>query len=148
MDGILESIKKMLGLEKEYQAFDPELIIFINMAFSVLTQLGAGPEEGYSITGYDETWSDYLASEDPLSKQLELVKTYIYMKVRLAFDPPNGSVLESFNKQISELEWRINVVVDPGNKTVEEIVSDDSYLRAREDGLRILQSKSFEQEDW
>lgn len=148
MESILESVKKMLGLEKEYTAFDPELIIYTNMALGVLTQLGAGPSGGFSITGYDETWSDYLPNDDPLSKRLEMIKTYIYMKVRLVFDPPNGSVLESFNKQISELEWRINVTVDPGDKTVEEIVSDDSYLKARENGLHILQSKSVEQEGW
>lgn len=144
MDSIFESIKKMLGLEKEYTAFDPELIIFINMAFSTLTQLGVGPSEGYSITGYDEVWTDYLSNDDPLSKQLEMVKTYIYMKVRLAFDPPAGSVLEAFNKQIAELEWRINVVVDPGNVTIEEIVSDDSYIKARENGFNILQSNEQE----
>lgn len=144
MDSILESVKKMLGLEKEYKAFDPELIIFINMAFSVLTQLGVGPSDGYSITGYDETWSNYLPSDDSLSKQLEMVKTYVYMKVRLAFDPPNGSVLESFNKQISELEWRINVVVDPGDVALEDVISDDTYIKARENGLHILQSKSVE----
>ena len=148
MDSILESVKKMLGLEKEYEAFDPELIIFINMAFSVLTQLGVGPSGGYSITGYDETWGDYIPNDDSLSKQLEMVKTYVYMKVRLAFDPPNGSVLESFNKQISELEWRINVTVDPGEVALEDVVSDDTYIKARENGLRILQSKSVEQEDW
>ena len=114
MNGILVSVKKLLGISDEYKQFDQDIIMFINSAFSVLTQLGVGSEEGYSITGNDETWDDYLAYNEIDSGKLEMVKTYVYLKTRVAFDPPSSSfVLDAFNKQISELEWRINVVVDP-----------------------------------
>lgn len=111
MDSILTSIKKLLGITQEETSFDQDLIMHINSVFSILTQLGVGPSEGFSIEDDSAIWSDFL--ED--STNLELVKTYVYMKVRLMFDPPTGSaVMESMNKMISELEWRINVTVDPG----------------------------------
>ena len=114
MDSILTSIKKLLGIADEYEQFDTDIIMFINSAFSVLTQLGVGNESGFAITGKTETWDDYLSGSELVKEQLEMVKTYVYLKVRVAFDPPSSSfVLEAFNKQISELEWRINVVVDP-----------------------------------
>lgn len=111
MDSILTSIKKLLGITKEETSFDQDLIMHINSVFSILTQLGVGPSEGFFIEDDRAIWGDFL--ED--STNLELVKTYVYMKVRLMFDPPTGSaVMESMNKMISELEWRINVTVDPG----------------------------------
>lgn len=111
MDSILTSIKKLLGITQEETSFDQDLIMHINSVFSILTQLGVGPSEGFSIEDDSAIWSDFL--ED--NTNLELVKTYVYMKVRLMFDPPTGSaVMESMNKMISELEWRINVTVDPG----------------------------------
>ena len=111
MDSILTSIKKLLGITKEETSFDQDLIMHINSVFSILTQLGVGPSEGFFIEDDSAIWGDFL--ED--NTNLELVKTYVYMKVRLAFDPPTGSaVMESMNKMISELEWRINVTVDPG----------------------------------
>ena len=76
----------------------------------VLTQLGVGPEEGFRIEDASKTWSEFLY-DDP---RLEFAKTFIYLKVRLAFDPPlSSAVIEAINRQISELEWRINVTVDP-----------------------------------
>ena len=111
MDSILTSIKKLLGITKEETSFDQDLIMHINSVFSILTQLGVGPSEGFFIEDDSAIWGDVL--ED--STNLELVKTYVYMKVRLMFDPPTGSaVMESMNKMISELEWRINVTVDSG----------------------------------
>lgn len=78
--------------------------------FSVLTQLGVGPAEGFRIEDDGAEWSEFLQDDF----RLEFVKTYIYLKVRLAFDPPlSSAVIESINRQISELEWRINVSVDP-----------------------------------
>lgn len=113
MDSILTSIKKLLGITEEYEHFDMDLIIHINSVFMILKQLGVGPEEGFSITGKTETWNDYLS--DP--SKIELVKSYIYLKVKLIFDPPLGSaVMEAINRQISEFEWRLNVEVDPGEK--------------------------------
>lgn len=111
MDSILTSIKKMLGIDADYSPFDMDIIMHINAVFVVLRQLGAGPEEGFSIAGNTETWSNY--STDTIL--LNIVRPYIYLKVRLAFDPPQASsAVESTKEMIAELEWRINVHVDPG----------------------------------
>lgn len=110
MDSILTSIKKLLGITEEYEHFDQDIIMHINSVFSVLTQLGVGPTEGFRIEDDGAEWSEFLQDDF----RLEFVKTYIYLKVRLAFDPPlSSAVIESINRQISELEWRINVSVDP-----------------------------------
>ena len=109
MDSILTSIKKLLGIAEEYDHFNPDIIMHINSAFSILTQLGVGPIEGFYIEDASKTWSEFL-NDDP---RLEFVKTFIYLKVRLAFDPPSSSaVMEAIVRQINELEWRINVTVD------------------------------------
>lgn len=111
MDSILTSIKKMLGVTEEYEHFDADIIMHINSTFMILTQLGVGPSEGFSIKDKTALWSDFI----PENSNLESVKSYIYMKVRLLFDPPTSSaVMESMKNQISELEWRLNVEVDPG----------------------------------
>lgn len=112
-ESILITIKKMLGLEPDYSPFNTDIIIHINSVFMILRQLGVGPENGFSITGTDETWSDYL--ED--ISLLEAVKSYIYLKVRIIFDPPSSSsVMDAMQKQIAEYEWRLNVQVDPGRE--------------------------------
>lgn len=111
MDSILTSIKKALGIEREYDHFDPEIIMAINTVLMTLNQVGVGPEDGYFITGDEESWKVYL--ED--SMKLEAVKTYVYLKVRLIFDPPaNSYLLESIKNQINELEWRLNVKAEGG----------------------------------
>lgn len=112
MESILTSIKKKLGLGADYTPFDPDIIIAINAAFSVLTQLGVGPEKGFFICGPSETWSSYLGDRD----DLEFIKEYVYLKVRYMFDPPAGSVLSAMNELIKEYEWRINVAVDPSKQ--------------------------------
>ena len=105
MDSILTSIKKFLGLEAEYVYFDEDIIIHINSALYRLNTLGIGPHEGFVVTDKTQAWSDFLSAR----KDLELVKTYVYLKVRLVFDPPQTSfLLEAINKQISELEWLLN----------------------------------------
>lgn len=110
MSSILASIKKMLGIPEEDSAFDNDVIMHINTVFGILTQMGIGSQDGFSITGYEETWSDFTENQT----KLEMVKSYIYLKVRLLFDPPqNSSLIESLNRLISELEWRLNVAVDP-----------------------------------
>ncbi len=107
MESILASIKKMLGIVSEYQAFDPELIIYINGAFMTLHQLAIGPEKPFRITGSSETWDQFVGPE------LEAVKTYVFMKVKLIFDPPeNSSVQQSYQDQIKELEWRMNTIAE------------------------------------
>lgn len=108
-ESILESVKHLLGPGSCDDHFDDDLIIFINGVFSQLTQLGVGPEKGFSIDGPDKFWEEYI-SNDP---KLEMVKTYMYTKVRLRFDPPqSSSVIQLMQQDASELEWRLNVAVD------------------------------------
>lgn len=110
MESILTSIKKLLGIGEEYEHFDTDLIMHINSVFSILTQLGVGPSEGFSISDDLAVWSDFI----PEGQKLELVKSYMYLKVKLLFDPPSSSaVMESTNRMISEFEWRLNAMVDP-----------------------------------
>ena len=109
---ILTSIKKLLGIAEEDTSFDQDIIMHINTVFAILAQLGVGPANGFSIEDDEAIWSDYLGN----TTNLELVKSYIYMKVRSMFDPPTSSILaDAMNKNISELEWRINATVDPKN---------------------------------
>ena len=115
MESILTSIKKMLGIAEEYEHFDPDIIMHINTVFTILCQIGVGPAGGFRIEGEDAEWSDYL--DDNIL--LESVKTYMHMRVRLMFDPPQSSAaIESMNRLINELEWRLSVTVDPGDPTV------------------------------
>lgn len=113
---ILNSIKKLLGLANDNTDFDEDIIIHINSVFMILNQLGIGPEEGFSISDDKSTWSDYISDKD----DLEAVKTYIYLKVKLVFDPPiNGSTMEALKQSILELEWRLNVKVESDVKEVQ-----------------------------
>lgn len=106
MESILTSIKKLLGPTADYTQFDPDIIMHINSAFMTLHQLGVGPTEGFMIKDETSTWSDYIPDADML--KLEGVKTYIYIKVKLVFDPPASSaVTESLTRQATELEWRL-----------------------------------------
>ena len=110
MDSILNSIKKLIGLTEEYKQFDDDLIIHINSVFSILYQLGVG-DAPFSITGTSETWDDFISTEDDMN--IQDVKSYVYFRTKLMFDPPTNSVLmEAINKQIAELEWRLNVEAD------------------------------------
>lgn len=112
-NSILTTIKKLLGITEDYKHFDLDLTIHINSVFSILNQLGVGPTEGFSITGAEEEWSDFVP--DAQIKLIEMLKSYVYLKVRLLFDPPmNSTVTESINKLTSELESRLIYAVDPG----------------------------------
>lgn len=109
LESILTSIKKLLGIAEEYEHFDSDLIMHINSVFSILTQLGVGPENGFMITDKSAVWEDFI----PNSVKLQIVKSYMHLKVKLLFDPPLGSaVIEAMNRQISEFEWRLNSAVD------------------------------------
>lgn len=111
---ILTSTKKLLGIEEDYEQFDMDIIIYINSAFMSLNQLGLGPEDGFVIYSKSEEWTSFLDDR----KDLEAVKSYVYLKTRLIFDPPQmGYLVEAINKQVSEIEWRLNVQVDPGTKS-------------------------------
>lgn len=106
-DSILTSIKKILGLTDSYTAFDADIILYINSVFSTLTQLGIGPDAGFSIEDKTTTWVDYLGGDLP---QFHDVKTYIGLRVRLLFDPPATSFhLTSMQEQVQEHAWRLNV---------------------------------------
>lgn len=107
MDSILTSIKKLLGPTEDHTYFDPDIIIHINSALMVLTQLGVGPPEGFSITDDTAVWSDFVPDG-----RIEMVKSYVYMKVKLVFDPPAASMAAVMEQQIKEFEWRLNVAVD------------------------------------
>lgn len=118
MDSILTSIKKLLGIAEDYEHFDQDLIIHINSVLSVLTQLGVGPSEGFSIEDENATWDDFI----PEDKRLSSIRSYVYMKVKLLFDPPlSSSVMESMNRMISEFEWRLNVAAEPTQSNKEEV---------------------------
>lgn len=118
-DSILLTIKKLVGLDAAYDAFDQDIIIHINYVMLILNQLGVGPDEVYSISGYDETWDDFLG-DDP---DLESVKSYMANKVRLVFDPPTTSgAMEALKNVIDESEWRLNVQVDPKGEVEDEYV--------------------------
>ncbi len=110
MDSILQSIKKLLGLDENYDAFDDDVMMHINSVLMILTQLGVGPKNGFSITGEEETWGDYLGED--ISK-LSAVKTYVYLKVKTMFDPTSSSVVNEATKEmLKELEWRLNSEIE------------------------------------
>jgi len=111
MDSILTSIKKLLGIEEEYTHFDTDIIIYINSALMYLNQLGVGPETGFYITSDSETWDNYLSGETTI----ESVKSFVYLRTRLIFDPPSSSsVIDAIERQIKEAEWRILVQAERG----------------------------------
>lgn len=104
-ESILTSIKKLLGIPEDYEHYDADIIMHINSVFMILNQLGVGPSNGFSITDKTAVWSNFISDND----NLEAVKSYVYMKVRLLFDPPlSSAVMECMNRMIGELEWRLN----------------------------------------
>ena len=119
MDSILETIKKLLGIPEEVKAFDEDVRVSINTALNSLTQLGVGPEEGFRITGPDETWENFLG----VDQRLDQAKDYVFLKTKLLFDSSQMSSMtkESYNQLLSEIEWRLNIQVDaPPTEEVEE----------------------------
>lgn len=112
-ESILTSIKKLLGITEDYEHFDTDIIMHINTVFMILMQLGVGPTNGFSISDDSAVWGDFLTS----NQQLEAVKTYMYLRVKMMFDPPqSGTVTQSTENLIKELEFRLNVEVDPEKK--------------------------------
>ena len=106
MNSILTDTKKNLGIAEDYTAFDQDLILHINGVLATLNQLGIGPAEGFAITDKTAVWDDFLAGD----VRYNAVKTYLYLLVRLIFDPPATSfTIASMERQIQELEWRLNV---------------------------------------
>ena len=110
---ILTSVKKMLGMTEDYEPYDPVIIMHINAVLTILNQLGVGPSEGFSISDKTSTWSDFIADD----KKLEAVKSYVYLKVKLLFDPPSSSiVMEAMSRMVNELEWRLNAEAESNRK--------------------------------
>ena len=108
MESILTSIKKLLGIHADYVVFDDDIIMHTNTVFGILNQLGIGPEQGFMITGTSEVWDDYITDFN-----INMVKTFIFMKVKMAFDPPaNSFVMNAYQEACKEYEWRLNVAVD------------------------------------
>ena len=113
MESILNSVKKMLGIDSSYTHFDSDLIMHINSVLMVLTQMGVGPSNGYSISGEYENWTDFMADVDKMAA----IKTYVYQKVRIIFDPPTSSAhMEALKNSIAEFEWRLHIAAE-SNKT-------------------------------
>lgn len=111
-ESILDSVKKSLGFESEYTAFDPDITMFINATFGSLQQLGVGGDTGFIIQDNTTLWSQYVSD----LSYLGMVKIFIYMAVRLAFDPPATSFgIDAITQQIAQLGWRINVAVEKVN---------------------------------
>lgn len=126
-DSILTSIKKNLGLEESYTAYDFEVITGINTAFATLNQLGVGPEQGFQIEDAVPTWNDFLGS----NSKYNMVKSYVQLRVRLLFDPPQTSYLiKAFQEEVEQFEWRISVLrettawIDPDP----DVPSDDDEV--------------------
>lgn len=113
-DSILMTIRKLVCGDPYADHFDTDLLVHINACFSILNQLGVGPESGFVVTDETQSWSSYIAD----NYILNMVKTYVTLKVKKIFDPPlTSSVLEAMDKEISQLEWRLNVAVDPVKPT-------------------------------
>lgn len=111
LNSILDSTKRLLGLDPYSDEFNTDILVHINAAIFTLNQLGIGPAFPFTVTGRKETFSDYLGDDETLIQQVRL---YIFYKVRLGFDPPSiGSVLECLKEMIREAEWRLNAQVDP-----------------------------------
>lgn len=107
-DSILNSIKKLCGIDPSIDALDVDILININAAIGTLSQLGVGPKEGFYLSDASTTYEDFLGDK---TTQINLVKQYLYFKVRLAFDTSSmsGGMLNEMRKQMEELEWRLNV---------------------------------------
>ena len=106
-ESILDSIKKLIGIEDTETYFDSDIVTGVNSAFSSLNQIGIGLDDGFSISDNTKVWNNYLTDV----RTLELVKSYVHLKTKLLFDPPSSSsIVDIINKEISEFEWRLNVI--------------------------------------
>lgn len=115
-DSILVTVKKLMNIDPEEQAFDTDIVLLINSEFMVLKQLGIGPENGFSISDYNEKWSDFTNDKD----LIDTLKIYVALRVRMLFDPPASSIVaDAINSRISECEWRLNVQAETNRKEAE-----------------------------
>ena len=113
-ESILTSIKKLLGIEYDDTSFDVDVLLHINSVLVILNQLGVGPNEGFFVSNQTATWAEVLGDD----KFLVAAKSYVFLKVKLLFDPPlSSAAIESMNKLIAEFEWRLTVLVETPNTT-------------------------------
>lgn len=109
-DSILDTIKSMLGPAEDYDEFSTDILIHINSALSILTQLGVGPTNGFRVLDKTDTWGEFIPAG---REDLDSIKTYVYLRVKLVFDPPtNSAALEAIKETIKEFEWRLNAAVE------------------------------------
>ena len=110
MESILTSIKKLLGLEEEYEHFDPDIIMHINSVFMDLSQIGVGPSDGFMIEDDTSTWTDFLGD----ATNFEAVKSYTYLRVKLMFDSSSlsATAIDAIKRDIDRWEWRLNVAAE------------------------------------
>mgnify|MGYP007022403675 CR=1 FL=1 len=105
MESILIDVKRLIGFTEEYEVFDKDIIIHLNSTFMILRQLGVGPEDGFTIKDKSSLWSDFIPED---CKYFEGVKTYVYAKAKLVFDPPQSSIVKDCLEQtVREFEWRL-----------------------------------------
>lgn len=110
-DSILLTVKKMLGFEPDYDAFDEDILVHINSAFMTLRELGVGPKKGFHVTGKDEVWQQFI----PNDEMIHAAKQYLYLKVKPVFDPASTSAVnKSMDELCRELEWRLNSLAEEG----------------------------------
>lgn len=102
-DSILTTIKKLLGIAKDYTQFDEDIIVHINTVFAILHDMGVGPDDTFFIRDDKSVWEEFIEDHE----DLEMVKSYIYMRVRMLFDTPSGAVKDALDSSIKELEWRM-----------------------------------------
>ena len=113
MESILTTIKKLLGIDENYEHFDLDIITHINSVFMILNQIGVGPSEGFRIEDKTATWDEFIPEDD---LNFEGVKSYIHLRVKLLFDPPASSVVvEAYNRMINEIETRLNYAAESKN---------------------------------
>ena len=121
---ILISTKKILGIPNEYEVYDLDIMTHINTAFSIIYQLGVGPEEDFFIENYKARWDDF---ELPQT-QLNVIRTYVFLKVKSLFDPPTiGYLVDATDRQLNELEWRLNVMREGLTYPMPEEVTEYDY---------------------
>lgn len=119
MDSILDSIKKSLGIPKDHSEFDVDVVMHINSTFAKLYQMGVGPRDHvFSIEDSAGLWSDFVQDRD----EIEMVRSFMYIEVRLMFDPPTASLLSSLQERQKEYEWRLTVA---GSKYDQEEPDDE-----------------------
>jgi hypothetical protein len=118
MESILTSVKKVLGIQEDYEHFDADIIMHINTVFATLHQLGVGPDTDFVIFDKTAVWSDFIEDKS----ELQMVKTYMGLKVRLIFDPPQStSILEAYKSMCAEYEWRLNAADDDWADPVDDV---------------------------